>query len=131
MIIRRPATAATFAAALVASLAAAPAASATDIEVPVVATCTKGSTIALTATAASGSIAITVAVDGAKAWHPWAIGVADNLTGVYAGVRVSNAAGDVSVSRSTADQSGTDNVSASAVDLRTGEVCLATLPVTG
>lgn len=129
MTTRRSATTLTLAGLLGAALVYAPAASATDVEVPVIATCTKGSTISLTATGGAGNVAITVAVDGAKAWHPWAVGIADNLTGVYAGVRVSNAAGDVSVSRSTADQSGTDNVSASAIDLRTGEVCVATVPV--
>lgn len=131
MTARRSATAITFAGALTAALAYAPAASATAIEVPVVATCTKGSTISLTASASGASIAITVGVDGSGAYHPWAVGVADNLTGVYAGVRVSNTAGDVAVSRGTADQSGTDNVGASAIDLRTGEVCVATLPVAG
>lgn len=126
---RRSTLATTFTAVVVGALALAPAASATEVEVPVVAACTKGSTISLAATPSAGNLSITMVVDGGGAYHLWVLGIGDNLTGVYGGVRMANSAGDLSVSRGTADQAGTDNIGASAVNLRTGEVCVATLPV--
>lgn len=116
-------------AALSAGVALAAPASAIDIEIIEVAGCTRGSTITLSAAPGGGQLALGVAVDGSGAGNIWSVTLTDNVAGVYAGLKRANAAGDVSVARSTRDQSGTDNVVATAVNFRTGEFCLATLPV--
>ncbi len=123
-------TASSFAAlGLVGTLAIASPASAADIEIGNWTACSQGSAIRIAATSGSGQISATVTVNGSAAGQTWGVSLSDNWTYVYGGLKRADAAGDVAVTRSTADQSGTDNLIASAVNFRTGEVCAATLSV--
>ncbi len=127
---RRLTAAAAASAALVgAALAIAPAASAAVPASVNVSGCTLGSTITLSGTPSAGRIAVSLTVDGAAAGQYWSVAIGDNLTGVYAGLKKSDANGDVAVAASTGDQSGTDYLTGSAFNWRTGEVCGAAVSV--
>lgn len=76
-----------------------------------------------------GSLSVRLEIDSDGSDQPWQLFISDNGTRIYARTKVSDDDGRVRVRRVTDDRVGSDRVSASGVNLDTGESCAATVSV--
>ena len=75
------------------------------------------------------SLSVRLEIDSDGSDQPWQLFVSDNGTRIYARTKVSDEDGRVRVRRVTDDRAGSDRISASGVNLDTGESCAATVSV--
>ena len=68
---------------------------------------------------------MTLEVVGGAPNQTWTISMSDNGASFFSGSRISGIEGAFRATRSTADQAGTDAVTATAVNQVTGETCAA------
>ena len=105
-------------------------ASARGGDVKATGTCTAGSRWELKAGPRNGGIETEYEVDSNRVGQSWTVRISDNGVQVFAGTRTTLApSGSFSVSRRIANRAGTDRITATAVNARTGERCTGTVRV--
>ncbi len=74
-----------------------------------------------------GALRVRFEIDDVPSGQPWQLFLSDNGTRIYSGTKGSGSSGDVRVSRSTTNRSGSDRIAASGVNTRTGTTCEGSL----
>lgn len=74
-----------------------------------------------------GALRVRFEIDDVPSGQPWQLFLSDNGTRIYSGTKGSRSSGEVRVSRSTTNRSGSDRIAASGVNTRTGTTCEGSL----
>ena len=71
----------------------------------------------------ANSLRVRFVIDGVAPGQAWHVYISDNGTGIFAGTKTSTSQGEVRVSKTTRNRSGTDRIAASGINTVRGTTC--------